>query len=166
MSTLTRRPSLVELDGAWPIEGAVQQGRERGMGDGGVDALTTTIDGSAGGDWRVRWGRQMALATRAQGAGLWEWDLLSGQFQGDRQVRELFGFPSAQALDISSLFRVVAADDRKRLALDLDEAAQGLRPLDTDFTVETPGGAKRFVRTVADLAYDLAGRPCRLTGIS
>ncbi|WP_374471232.1 EAL domain-containing protein [Phenylobacterium sp.] len=114
-------------------------------------------------DWRDRMSERAALAARAAGIGIWEWDVRSASHHWDAQMRQLFDLPAEAPVDLPEILRAVDPRDRRQVAADL-EAAAGGAALDMKFRIRTPRGALRWIRTVGELSK--ASDTARLLGAS
>ncbi|MDR3417472.1 MAG: PAS domain S-box protein [Nevskia sp.] len=109
--------------------------------------------------------QRLVLTTRANGIGLWEWDLVSGALIWDDTMYELYGrqreeFSGAYEAWRSSLHPDdVAAGERE-----VQEALDGTRPFDTSFRIVTGDGRVRHMRALATVLRDAAGKPLRMLG--
>lgn len=109
--------------------------------------------------------RRLALATRAGGIAVWDWDLVTGILLWDERMFELYRVPQEQASQKYDMWRQrLHPDDLARAERERDEALAGQREYATEFRIVWPDGQIRFIRANAILSRDRAGKPLRLTG--
>lgn len=109
---------------------------------------------------------RLALAQRASGAGLWDWDLASGTLYWSPELFALFGLDPAMAMAGAPTWQAVAhPDDRVGLAAAIQEAVVLRRPLSREFRIRRPDGAIRWIRMLGDTDAAGARATDRLIGI-
>lgn len=122
-------------------------------------------------DWRLasealRVERErLDLATRANGIGIWDYDLDTGHLTWSEQMFAIFGLaPEAFGGTLDDWRRAVHPDDLPGAEIAMQRAIQGIAPLDIDFRVIHPDGDVRSVNARAKIIHDDQGRPCRVLG--
>lgn len=116
---------------------------------------------------RRRLVERFELATHAANAGIWEWELESGELRWDHTMRALYGVePGAFRGRFEDWRDRLHPDDRERAVADAEGALRGERHFDTAFRVCVGDGEVRHVRGFGRVTRDAAGEPVRLTGIN
>jgi PAS domain S-box-containing protein len=109
-----------------------------------------------------------ALAALASEAGLWDWDLATGQLIYSPAYREMLGgftpeeFPNTP----ESYFSILHPDDAPRVqrAIEGHLAARSPVPSHEEFRLRTKSGEYRWFRSSAQAVWDAQGRPIRMVG--
>lgn len=108
---------------------------------------------------------RLALATRAGGVGVWDFDLENNKLILDDQMFALYGF---EKLDVEYSYDYWLAgihpDDRARSDAEIKMALNGEQEYDTRFRVVWSDGSIHNIRALADVVKDSNGKPTRLIG--
>jgi len=109
---------------------------------------------------------RLAFAQRAARAGLWEWDLRTGQFTWSPELFELYGMdPSREQATIETWTRILHPDD---LSITQNQTAQmlaDLKPFNGEYRIILPDGQIRWIRAQGSFDLDDQGQPLRLAGL-
>jgi signal transduction histidine kinase/CheY-like chemotaxis protein len=108
-----------------------------------------------------------ALAARAFGFGIWDWDVTNNQMFWDDRMYELYGVrredqPAAYEVWRNALLPV----DQARSEAAIQEALKGITPFNTEFSIRWPNGQRRTIQAAAIVLRDAAGAPQRMVGIN
>jgi len=110
---------------------------------------------------------RLALATRAGGIAVWEWDLVTGELVWDERMYELYKARKEGANGAYEMWRErLYPDDVARAERERDEALAGAREYATEFRIVWPDGQIRVIRANAIVSRDAAGKPLRMTVIN
>jgi diguanylate cyclase (GGDEF)-like protein/PAS domain S-box-containing protein len=122
-------------------------------------------------DWRaatdaLRVERErLDLATRANGIGIWEYELDTGRLSWSEQMFTIFGLARESfGGTLEDWRRTVHPDDLAGAEAAMQRALEGAGPLDVDFRVVHPDGEVRSVNARAKIVNDGQGRPFRMVG--
>lgn len=109
---------------------------------------------------------RLTLATRAGGVGVWEWDLISGVMIWDARMFQLYGLePVERAPDFGRFLAAIHPDDRIRVRDMVADVPNGDAPeYDLEFSIVTPNGEIRHLRSISTVIRDDMGKPKRLIG--
>lgn len=108
---------------------------------------------------------RLALAVRAGGVGIWDYDVVNNRLVGDDQMYRLYGIAPGQSCGEYDGWRArVHPDDRPRCDEEIGQALAGDKEFDTEFRVVWPDGTIRNIRAIASVQRDAAGDPLRLVG--
>ncbi|WP_298953216.1 PAS domain S-box protein [uncultured Methylobacterium sp.] len=105
---------------------------------------------------------RLRLALAAGRLGTWEIDLASGQHRLSARSAEIFG---TAPFSRETWIRTVHPADRERIEAATALLRRGEGEFRTEFRVEPPGEATRWVSAQAMVQRDAAGRPRRVIGI-
>ncbi len=108
---------------------------------------------------------RLALAVRAGGVGIWEYDVVNNRLIWDEQMSRLYGIrpdPSRKAYE--DWHTGVHPEDRPRGDEEIQQALRGEKDFDTEFRVLWPDGTIRNIRALAVVQRDAAGKPLRMIG--
>ncbi|HRW54262.1 MAG TPA: CHASE domain-containing protein [Phycisphaerae bacterium] len=108
---------------------------------------------------------RLALAVRAGGVGIWDFDVISQQLIWDDQMHRLYGLGETRLKDaLEAWRRSIHPDDRARVEAEIDAAVRGEREFDTEFRIVWADGSIHDIRALAVVEHDADRRPCRLVG--
>ena len=111
---------------------------------------------------------RLQMAVDAAGIGVWEWDLASGELTWDARMYELYGVTRkpGDGLALQQIWRLrIHAEDRGRIDRLLRAQLEDTQPYNTEFRIESAGGALRHIQTAALVERDVGGRALRVVGI-
>ncbi|MBA3756872.1 MAG: PAS domain S-box protein, partial [Nitrosomonas sp.] len=108
---------------------------------------------------------RLALATRAGGVGIWDWDIVQNILTWDDQMFALYGitrdyFGGAYEAWKSGVF----PEDMKQANAEIQAALCGEKDFDTEFRILWPNGAIRHIRALATVQRDAFGQSVRMIG--
>ena len=110
---------------------------------------------------------RLALATRAGGFGVWEWDIHGGTLDWDERMFELYRVePSAFSGLYEAWRSALHPDDRERAEEELNRAVAEGGGFDSEFRIRWPDGSEHTIRAAALMEKDLRGRPVRMIGVN
>lgn len=107
------------------------------------------------------------MALEAIQAGLWEWDIQSGEVLWSPESYRLFGMPqSLENLSFEVWWGSIHPDDRQAVDEAVRRAVEEQRDLvDLEFRIVLPDGTVRWMKDRGKMILDEAGRPVRMIGI-
>ncbi|MEI6424485.1 MAG: PAS domain S-box protein, partial [Lentisphaerota bacterium] len=108
---------------------------------------------------------RLALAVRAGGVGIWDWDVVNNCVIWDEQMFRLYGTASDK---FTSTYEVWLAglhpDDRQRSDEEIRLALSGEKEFNTEFRVLWPDGTICHISCLAIVQRDAAGQPLHMLG--
>ncbi len=108
---------------------------------------------------------RLAMAVRAGGVGIWDYDVVSNRLFWDEQMFRLYGITREQFGGAYEAWQAgVHPDDRQRGDEEIKLALQGKKDFDIEFRVLWPDGTTHNIRGFASVQRDAAGRPLRMLG--
>jgi PAS domain S-box-containing protein len=108
---------------------------------------------------------RLALATKAGGVGIWEYDIVKNRLAWDEQMYRLYGIPEDQFAGAYETWRNgVHPDDRERGDAEIAAALSGEKEFDTIFRVCWPDGTTRFIRAISIIQRATDGTPLHMVG--
>ena len=108
---------------------------------------------------------RLALATRAGGVGIWDWDVVNNHLEWDEQMYRLYGITSDKFSGAYEAWKTgLHPDDLTRGDSEIQMALRGEKEFDTEFRVLWPDGTVRNIHALAHVQRDNAGRPLRMIG--
>ncbi|WP_317205180.1 response regulator, partial [Janthinobacterium sp.] len=106
---------------------------------------------------------RLQMATRAGSIGIWDWNVLSKEMNGDEQMARLYGVPAGT--DMLALWgRALLPADRAATMGALGAALRGESEFAVEFRILWPDGAVRHIKADAVIFRDAAGKPLRMIG--
>lgn len=108
---------------------------------------------------------RLEAAQRIAHIGSWEWDIPSGELSWSDEVFRIFGYrPGEIEATYPAFLNVIHPDDRKTVALAVQEALQSGSSYDVEHRIVRPGGEERIVRERGEIDYDAEKHPLRMIG--
>jgi PAS domain S-box-containing protein len=108
---------------------------------------------------------RLALAVRAGGVGIWDYDVLNDRLVWDDQMFRLYGIRREQFSGAYEAWqRGLHPDDRQRGDAEIQQALQGKKDFDVQFRVRWPDGTTRHIRGFASVQRDARGQAVRMVG--
>ena len=109
---------------------------------------------------------RLALAQRAAGAGVWDWDIPTGTLTWSNELAQLFGLNPAAAVATFDAWRsVVHPEDRQQAEEVIMASIRDHVPLFNEYRIILPDGTVRWIDAFGDTTYDADGTPQRMIGI-
>ncbi len=108
---------------------------------------------------------RLNLATRAQHAGVWDWDIAADHINWDDRMHRLYGIATGSFGGTYEAWKKgVHPEDRQRADAEVQMALRGERDFDTEFRVVRPGGSVRHIKAHGLVQRDRSGAAVRMTG--
>lgn len=110
---------------------------------------------------------RLKFAQEAAGAGMWHWDIVTGQVEWSDQLYRVFGLdPRTDApATLASWRAALHPEDAIYAETQLAEAIASHRPLVSEHRIVLPSGEVRWVNALGRTTYDAEGRPQQMSGI-
>lgn len=110
--------------------------------------------------------KRLALAQHSAGAGLWDWDMQTGNLDWTPELFRLFGLdPSTTEASFEVWNQVLHPDDRSTAGDRINIAIRDHIPLVNEYRVKRPSGEVRWVTAIGDTRYNEKGEPLSMSGI-
>lgn len=110
--------------------------------------------------------RQLKLATKSAGIGIWEWDVKKDKLIWDEEMFKLYGLDTGQTPTYKEWEQFVHPDDIKRINSMVDATLKKDVPYDTHFRILWSDGSMHFLRAFAYVLRDKKGKPVKLIGVN
>jgi PAS domain S-box-containing protein len=108
-----------------------------------------------------------ALAARSFGFGIWDWDVTHNELFWDERMFELYGAAAENKLLAYEFWRnALDPVDFDRAQTEIQDALQGGKPFNTEFSIRWPDGQRRTIQAAAIVQRDASGTPLRMVGIN
>ncbi len=108
---------------------------------------------------------RLALAVRAGGVGLWDWDVVRNHLSWDNQMFQLYGITPDQFSGAYDAWQAgLHPEDAQRGDEEIHSALRGEKEFDTEFRVLWPDGTIRNIRALAVVQRDAAGQATHIIG--
>ncbi|KAF0191306.1 MAG: hypothetical protein FD165_1902 [Gammaproteobacteria bacterium] len=108
---------------------------------------------------------RLALATRAGGVGIWDWNVDSGKLIWGDSMFPLYGIRREEFSGDYEAWRCrVHPDDIAQAEADVQACLREPNPFDTEFRIVRPDGAIRHIKAHGEIVCDEHGRVQRLVG--
>jgi PAS domain S-box-containing protein len=158
LAELTQRHLGASGPSPRPANSAVDPADEIGRLD---SALTRTFTANA------MLTERNALAARAFGFGIWDWDVKRNQMFWDDRMYELYGVRREDQPAAYEVWRnALLPTDQARSEAALQEALNGGAPFNTEFSIRRPDGRQRSIQAAGIVLRDASGAPQRMVGIN
>ncbi len=110
-------------------------------------------------------GRRLALAVKAGGVGIWDYDVVNNRLVWDQQMYRLYGITREQ---FGGAYEAWVAglhpDDKARGDEEIKMAIGGDKEFDTEFRVLWPDGSVHHIRAMALVQRSASGQPLHVIG--
>lgn len=109
---------------------------------------------------------RMALAAKAGGVGIWDFNLVDGALAWDEQMFELYDVATDEfTAGLSDFEGSLHPDDKDRVMEAVRMAIEGEKPYNTEFRIiQRKSREVRHLRGMAKVLYDDDGKPLRMVG--
>ena len=108
---------------------------------------------------------RLALATQANGIGIWEFDLLTQRETWNDMMFQIYGEANRPSNSEPLVWRErIPPEDLTHIQHAIEEAVVTNQPINIDFRINLPTGGVREVNGRARVFQDRQGRPARLIG--
>ena len=110
--------------------------------------------------------QRLELAQNVAKAGIWDWDVVSGQLEWSRQMFNLFGLDKQKTMASFEAWRsTLHPEDLEIASRRIDTALKARMQLNSDYRILLPDGQTRWINAVGKGEYDIQGRPVRMIGV-
>jgi signal transduction histidine kinase/CheY-like chemotaxis protein len=117
-------------------------------------------------DERARIGETLALATRAAGLGIWDWDLVTSTLRWDDRMYALCGVQRGQLGDAHQTWLATTLpEDQPLCEAALQRTVRDGANYEIELRVRWPDGTLRYLRADGQVQRDAQGRALRMTGV-
>jgi len=114
---------------------------------------------------QARTSERLALATKAGGVGIWDYDIVKNNLVWDDGMFRLYGISREQFSAAYEAWQAgVHPDDRLRGDAEIQMAIRGEKDFDTEFRVLWPDGSVRSIRALGTVRRDAFGNPVHMLG--
>ena len=109
--------------------------------------------------------QRLALATKAGGVGIWDYDIATNRLIWDDRMFHLYGITRDQFGGAYEAWKAgVHPEDRVRGDAEIQMALRGEKDFDTEFRILWPDGTVHSIRALATVTRDASGTPLRMVG--
>ncbi len=108
---------------------------------------------------------RLRLAQQGARAGIWDWDMLTGQITWSDEYYVINGLDRSVAPSRANLLASVHPGDRQRVDLALTKAVQEHKSIDIEYRTIDPQRGIRWVAARGRTVLDASGQPIRTSGI-
>jgi PAS domain S-box-containing protein len=141
--------STIHMNGAWHAVGVLRDVTERKLAEEEFKLAA----------------ERLALATRAGGVGIWDYDPANNLLLWDDQMFRLYGVARDKFRGAYEAWQAgVHPEDRQRGDEEIKLALKGEKEFNTEFRVLWPDGTVRNIRAQAVVQRDASGRPLHMIG--
>ena len=108
---------------------------------------------------------RLAMATKAGGVGIWDWDVANDRLVWDDNMYRQYGITRDQFAGAYEAWRTgLHPDDRERGDAEIQMALRAEKDFNTEFRVVWPDGSIHHIRAMALVQRDAAGTPLHMIG--
>ena len=108
----------------------------------------------------------LAYAQSAARAGMWDWDMATGDLTWSPELFSLFECdPSTGSATFELWRRVVHPEDREKAEACIHQAVLNHRPLENEYRIVTSSGRVIWIGARGNTSYGADGTPVRMSGI-
>jgi PAS domain S-box-containing protein len=110
---------------------------------------------------------RLALATKAAGIGIWEYDIENNEVFWDPNMYILYGIEASNFEGVYEAWQAcVLPEDSERTSRAVQDAIEGKREFNTTFRVKWPNGKVRWIKAEATVIRNEQGVALRMIGIN
>jgi PAS domain S-box-containing protein len=110
--------------------------------------------------------RRYEIAQRAANAGVWEWDVKTGEIKWTVKMFELFGLDQKkEAASFAVWESALHPEDKEGAKANIEKALQNHSFLDNEYKIVMPDGEIRWINALGEGEYDFQGNPLTMSGI-
>jgi two-component system sensor histidine kinase UhpB len=105
------------------------------------------------------------LAVSGASAGLWDWNLRTGEMYLSPHFREIVGHDEDELPnEMRAHYEIIHPDDLERVMLALNAHTENRHPYDIEYRVRTRAGDYRWIQSRAQALWDASGKAYRMVG--
>ncbi|WP_116141027.1 PAS domain-containing protein [Trinickia diaoshuihuensis] len=105
------------------------------------------------------------LAVSGASAGLWDWNLRTGEMYLSPHFREIVGHDEDELPnEMRAHYAIIHPDDLERVMLALNAHTENRHPYDIEYRVRTRAGDYRWIQSRAQALWDASGKAYRMVG--
>jgi PAS domain S-box-containing protein len=109
---------------------------------------------------------RLSLAQKAAGAGIWDWNVMTGAITWSLYLYEIFGIdPEKNPGSFDIWNSILHPDDKEGANMRIQQALEQHGTLDSEYRIIRPDGEVRWINALGQGSYDEQGRPIRMSGI-
>ena len=109
---------------------------------------------------------RLELAQNAARAGIWDWNVITGQLEWTPQMFALFGIdPAKHQASFEAWRGALHPEDKEMAGQRIQQALQQQAKLDSDYRVVWPDGQIHWINATGEGKYDEHSKPVRMIGI-
>jgi PAS domain S-box-containing protein len=110
--------------------------------------------------------QRLALAQKAAGAGVWNWDAVTKRLVMSPELYAIFGRAPDDPEDPGEIWlKSIHPDDTKAARRRLEAAIANKNPVEDEFRIVRRNGQVRWLRVMGSAIYEASGKPVRMDGI-
>ena len=108
---------------------------------------------------------RLDLAVRGSGAGLWDWNVLTGRVDFSPRLKEMLGYEVAEMEDVFASFETrLHPEDHDRVLAAIADHLERRVPYAVDYRLRTRSGEYRWFHARGQAIWSEAGDPTRMLG--
>lgn len=108
----------------------------------------------------------LRLAQRCAGAGIWDWDMVTGALQWSDELFHLFGLdPGKNIASFEAWRKAIHPDDLPAAEKNIYAAIEAHTALSNEYRIVLPDGRIRWINALGNTIYDKKNKPERMSGI-
>jgi PAS domain S-box-containing protein len=109
---------------------------------------------------------RLSLAQQAAGAGVWDWNVVTGAIIWSPYLYKIFGIdPEKNPASFDIWTSILHPDDREGASMRIRQALDQHGTLDSEYRIVRPDGDVRWINALGQGSYGDNGRPVRMSGI-
>ena len=109
---------------------------------------------------------RLELAQQSSGAGIWDWDIITGKLDWSFQLKKIFGLDPLKTEVSFDLWRkILYSEDVKDAEMKIELAVKNHELLENEYRIVHPTGEIRWISALGNTVYDNNGNALRMSGI-
>jgi PAS domain S-box-containing protein len=97
---------------------------------------------------------RLGAAQKAAMAGIWTWNISTGEMSWSPELFELFGLPATEQASFETWDRIVHPEDREGASANVQRAIKDRKPPENEYRIVMPEGQERWIRAVGNTVCD------------
>jgi signal transduction histidine kinase/DNA-binding response OmpR family regulator len=148
------------------VDGAIKLARQREHATAREQELEATIEIERGRVELQATEQELAFALKAGRLGSWEVDLANNTLIASEICRDVFGLPPDVPYQYEDLVDRIDPRDMARRQAEIERSIRERSDLEIEYRIQRPDGVIAWILIRGKAAYDAAGNPTRLAGVS
>ncbi len=105
------------------------------------------------------------IAHQAANAGMWDWDIATGNIEWSKELFALFHLPLSTKPSFEAVLKIMHEEDRVRFLEKINHSIEHQVPLENEYRIVIENGNIIWISALGNTYYGRGGKPQRMAGI-